>query len=58
MIALDGIEDSAIAESLAEKIIETMRAPFRIALAELSVSTGIGLAVSSAMDHVRDDLLK
>jgi diguanylate cyclase (GGDEF)-like protein len=58
VIALEGLGDSAPAESLAEKIIEKMRAPFRIGDMELSVSTSIGVAISTDASESVDDLLK
>lgn len=58
VIALEGLSDSVPVESLAEKIIEKMRAPFSVGDMELSVSTSIGVALSNDASESVDDLLK
>lgn len=58
VIVLEGLDQPAAARTVAAKIVEAMRPPFVIDGAERSVSTSIGVAISSALDDEADALLK
>ncbi|WP_081934144.1 GGDEF domain-containing protein [Massilia sp. 9096] len=58
VIVLEGGEQPACAQAVAQKIIEAMRAPFFIAGAPLHASTSIGIAVSSGEDDDADGILR
>lgn len=58
VVALEELRDSALAMSVAEKIIEAMRPPFRVGSTQISVSTSIGLALSTDREEGTDSLLK
>jgi diguanylate cyclase (GGDEF)-like protein len=58
VIVLEGGEQPACADAVANKIIEAMREPFFIAGAPRAVSTSVGVAVSCGEDDDADAILQ
>ncbi|MGH8190247.1 MAG: putative bifunctional diguanylate cyclase/phosphodiesterase, partial [Rhodanobacteraceae bacterium] len=55
---LDGVHDAARACQIAERIIEVLNAPFRLAAKELFTSTSIGIALAAPHYRNPDELLR
>ena len=58
VILLEGLEEYEGATSVAMKIIKSMSVPFITEYGNLSVTTSIGIAISSDLDATADSLLK
>lgn len=58
VVALEELRDSALAMSVAEKIIEAMRPHFRVGSTQMSVSTSIGIALSIDGEEDAEAILK
>lgn len=58
VIVLEGLSQPDAARAVAAKMVEAMRAPFKVEGSERSVSTSVGIAISDGMETDIDAVLK